>query len=160
MPRERFEAFAAVKNIPSIRRKAEFCFRWIDGIYDLRELRTTGDGWSFLLNLICFAACIEGLFFYGAAHESPSGGRRERARGPQARKTGMRQFCLPPARRSHGGPATPVASAAAGTSRVGSGLPRKVASRIVNRCLVHSEVAAHDNQGRVSGARPRHDRGR
>jgi ribonucleotide reductase beta subunit family protein with ferritin-like domain len=65
MPRERFEAFAAVKNIPSIRRKAEFCFRWIDGIYDLRELRTTGDGWSFLLNLICFAACIEGLVFYG-----------------------------------------------------------------------------------------------
>ncbi len=66
MSRERFEAFAAVKNIPSIRRKAEFCFRWTDSIYDLRELRTAGDGRSFLLNLICFAACIEGLFFYGA----------------------------------------------------------------------------------------------
>src|SRR5580700_7158577 len=51
---------------PSIRRKAEFCFRWIDSIYDLRELRTAGDRRSFLLNLICFAACIEGLFFYGA----------------------------------------------------------------------------------------------
>jgi ribonucleoside-diphosphate reductase beta chain len=63
---ERFEAFAAVENIPSIRRKAEFCFRWIDSIYDLRELRTAGDRRSFLLNLICFAACIEGLFFYGA----------------------------------------------------------------------------------------------
>jgi ribonucleoside-diphosphate reductase beta chain len=63
---ERFDAFAAVENIPSIRRKAEFCFRWIDSIYELRELRTAADRRSFLLNLICFAACIEGLFFYGA----------------------------------------------------------------------------------------------
>ncbi|GIJ79959.1 ribonucleoside-diphosphate reductase subunit beta [Micromonospora phaseoli] len=63
---ERYEAFAAVENIPSIRRKAEFCFRWIDSIYELRELRTRADRRAFLLNLICFAACIEGLFFYGA----------------------------------------------------------------------------------------------
>src|ERR1700735_155463 len=63
---ERFEAFAAVENIPSIRRKAEFCFRWIDSVYELRELRSAADRRSFLLNLICFAACIEGLFFYGA----------------------------------------------------------------------------------------------
>jgi ribonucleoside-diphosphate reductase beta chain len=64
--RERFEAFAAIENIPSIRRKAEFCFRWIDSIFGLRELRTRADRRAFLLNLICFAACIEGLFFYGA----------------------------------------------------------------------------------------------
>jgi ribonucleoside-diphosphate reductase beta chain len=64
--RERFEAFADVENIPSIRRKAEFCFRWIDAVFDLRELRTPADRRAFLLNLICFAACIEGLFFYGA----------------------------------------------------------------------------------------------
>ncbi|MFV2103002.1 ribonucleotide-diphosphate reductase subunit beta [Micromonospora sp. LOL_024] len=63
---DRFEAFAAVENIPSIRGKAEFCFRWIDSIYELRELRTREDRRAFLLNLICFAACIEGLFFYGA----------------------------------------------------------------------------------------------
>jgi ribonucleoside-diphosphate reductase beta chain len=63
---ERSEAFAAVENIPSIRRKAEFCFRWIDSVYELRELRSAADRRSFLLNLICFAACIEGLFFYGA----------------------------------------------------------------------------------------------
>ncbi|MEU0557670.1 ribonucleotide-diphosphate reductase subunit beta [Dactylosporangium sp. NPDC006015] len=63
---ERSAAFAAVENIPSIRRKAEFCFRWIDSIFELRELRTRDDRRSFLLNLICFAACIEGLFFYGA----------------------------------------------------------------------------------------------
>ena len=64
--RERFEAFAAVENIPSIRSKAEFCFRWIDSLGDLRELRDRDDRRAFLLNLICFAACIEGLFFYGA----------------------------------------------------------------------------------------------
>jgi len=40
---ERFEAFAAVENIPSIKCKAEFCFRWIDSIGELRELRTAAD---------------------------------------------------------------------------------------------------------------------
>jgi ribonucleoside-diphosphate reductase beta chain len=63
---ERYAAFAAVENIPSIRRKAEFCFRWIDSIFERRELRTRDDRRAFLLNVICFAACIEGLFFYGA----------------------------------------------------------------------------------------------
>jgi ribonucleoside-diphosphate reductase beta chain len=63
---DRAEAFAAVDNIPSIKRKAEFCFRWIDSIHELRRLDTAADRRSFLLNLICFAACIEGLFFYGA----------------------------------------------------------------------------------------------
>ncbi|MEV0622050.1 ribonucleotide-diphosphate reductase subunit beta [Nonomuraea sp. NPDC050404] len=63
---ERFEAFAAVENIPSIRRKAEFCFKWIDSIDELKQLQTRDDRRAFLLNLICFAACIEGLFFYGA----------------------------------------------------------------------------------------------
>ncbi|MEU4421036.1 ribonucleotide-diphosphate reductase subunit beta [Actinoplanes sp. NPDC024001] len=63
---ERFEAFAAVENIPSIARKAEFCFKWIDSVFELRELRTKEDRRAFLLNVICFAACIEGLFFYGA----------------------------------------------------------------------------------------------
>ena len=63
---ERAEAFAAVENIPSIRRKADFCFRWIGSVFDLRRLSTRDDRRAFLLNLICFAACIEGLFFYGA----------------------------------------------------------------------------------------------
>ncbi len=62
----RAAAFAAVEKIPSIRRKAEFCFRWIDSVYELRELRSAADRRAFLLNVICFAACIEGLFFYGA----------------------------------------------------------------------------------------------
>ena len=63
---ERAAAFAAVDNIPSIARKAEFCFKWIDSIDELRSLRSRADRRMFLLNLICFAACIEGLFFYGA----------------------------------------------------------------------------------------------
>jgi ribonucleoside-diphosphate reductase beta chain len=63
---ERAAAFDAVENIPSIARKAEFCFRWIDSVYELRALRTRDDRRAFLLNVICFAACIEGLFFYGA----------------------------------------------------------------------------------------------
>jgi len=63
---ERTTAFAAVENIPSIRRKAEFCFRWIDTLARVRRLESAADRKAFLLNLICFAACIEGLFFYGA----------------------------------------------------------------------------------------------
>jgi len=64
--KERAAAFAAVENIPSIRHKAEFCFKWIDSIEHLNRLETREDRRAFLLNLICFAACIEGLFFYGA----------------------------------------------------------------------------------------------
>jgi ribonucleoside-diphosphate reductase beta chain len=63
---EREDAFAAVHNIPSIRAKAEFCFKWIGTISDLDELHTREDRRNFLLNLICFAACIEGLFFFAA----------------------------------------------------------------------------------------------
>ncbi|MGI5487197.1 ribonucleotide-diphosphate reductase subunit beta [Microtetraspora malaysiensis] len=65
-PDERAKAFAAVEHIPSIRDKAEFCFRWIGSVNDLTRLETRDDRRRFLLNLICFAACIEGLFFYGA----------------------------------------------------------------------------------------------
>jgi ribonucleoside-diphosphate reductase beta chain len=65
-PQERAEAFAAVENIPSIRKKAEFCFKWIDSINELQEIRTDEHMKAFLLNLVCFAACIEGLFFFAA----------------------------------------------------------------------------------------------
>ena len=63
---ERHEAFAAVDNIPSIRNKADFCFTWIDKVFELDALTTREHRRAFLLNVICFAACIEGLFFYGA----------------------------------------------------------------------------------------------
>jgi ribonucleoside-diphosphate reductase beta chain len=65
-PAERTEAFAAVETIPSIRAKADFCMRWLDSIQGLDRLETRAHRRSFLLNLICFAACIEGLFFFGA----------------------------------------------------------------------------------------------
>lgn len=63
---EREQAFAAVQNIPSIHKKAEFCFKWIDSIQNLDSLETVEDRRQFLLNLICFATCIEGLFFFAA----------------------------------------------------------------------------------------------
>ena len=63
---ERAKAFAAIENIPSIKKKGDFCHRWIDSINSLDELRTRDDRQLFLLNLICFAACIEGLFFFAA----------------------------------------------------------------------------------------------
>ncbi len=65
-PDERAMAFSAVENIPSIKKKAEFCFKWIDSINDLHEIKTTEDRRKFLMNLICFATCIEGLFFFAA----------------------------------------------------------------------------------------------
>ncbi|MEJ0100361.1 MAG: ribonucleotide-diphosphate reductase subunit beta [Pseudomonadota bacterium] len=62
----RAEAFAAVENIPSIRAKAEFCKRWTDEVYAVPSLETPADRRRFVLNLTAFAACIEGLFFFGA----------------------------------------------------------------------------------------------
>jgi ribonucleoside-diphosphate reductase beta chain len=65
-PKERHAAFAAVENIPSIRKKAEFCFKWIDSINKLEKIETPEQRRQFLLNLICFSSCIEGLFFFAA----------------------------------------------------------------------------------------------
>jgi ribonucleoside-diphosphate reductase beta chain len=65
-PAERARAFSAIENIPSIRRKAEFCFKWMGSIERLDRIAGPEDRRSFLLNLVCFAACIEGLFFFGA----------------------------------------------------------------------------------------------
>lgn len=65
-PVERARAFDAVENIPSIRAKAEFCFRWIDSIQGLTRIETREARRQFLLNLVCFACCIEGLFFFAA----------------------------------------------------------------------------------------------
>ncbi|SMF69429.1 ribonucleotide-diphosphate reductase subunit beta [Pseudobacteriovorax antillogorgiicola] len=64
--KDREEAFAAIENIPSIKAKAEFCFKWIDSINKIDTLETKDHRRQFLLNLICFATCIEGLFFFAA----------------------------------------------------------------------------------------------
>jgi ribonucleoside-diphosphate reductase beta chain len=63
---ERAKAFDAVENIPSIKRKADFCFKWMDSINEMDKLETTQDRRRFLMNLICFATCVEGLFFFAA----------------------------------------------------------------------------------------------
>src|SRR6187397_2162191 len=63
---EREQAFAAIENIPSIKTKGEFCMKWIDSIENLSQLTSREERKQFLLNLICFAACIEGLFFFAA----------------------------------------------------------------------------------------------
>lgn len=65
-PNERVEAFAAVENIPSIAKKADFCMKWIDSIQSLERIETLEQRKQFLLNLVAFAACIEGLFFFAA----------------------------------------------------------------------------------------------
>src|ERR1700710_1266695 len=65
-PEERKAAFAAGENIPSISKKSELCMKWMDSIQKLDHLETKEDRRQFLLNLICFAACIEGLFFFAA----------------------------------------------------------------------------------------------
>ncbi len=65
-PDERAKAFSAVDNIPSIKKKADFCFKWMDSINDLDKLETIEDRRKFLMNVICFATCIEGMFFFAA----------------------------------------------------------------------------------------------
>jgi len=65
-PDERAKAFSAVENIPSIKKKAEFCFKWMDSINEIDKIRTIEDRRKFVMNMICFATCIEGLFFFAA----------------------------------------------------------------------------------------------
>ena len=50
--KEREKAFAAIHNIPSIKKKADFCFKWMDSIHDLDELKTKEDRRKFLMNLM------------------------------------------------------------------------------------------------------------
>ena len=64
--KERERAFAAIHNVPSIKAKADFCFRWIDSLHTLERLETRADRRRFLMNLIAFACAIEGLFFFAA----------------------------------------------------------------------------------------------
>ena len=63
---ERAKAFSAVNEIPSIKMKADFSFKWMDSIFQMDRLNTKEDRKAFLRNLICFAGTIEGLFFFAA----------------------------------------------------------------------------------------------
>ena len=63
---ERFQAFDAINNVPSIKKKGEFCFKWIDTMSSMDRLDTDEQKREFLMNLATFAAAVEGLFFMGA----------------------------------------------------------------------------------------------
>ncbi len=63
---ERSKAFSAIKEIPSIKKKANFSFKWMDSIDKLNQLDSLENKRQFLMNLICFAGAIEGLFFFAA----------------------------------------------------------------------------------------------
>jgi ribonucleoside-diphosphate reductase beta chain len=63
---ERRAAFDAYQEIPSIKLKADFCFKYMDSIQNLEALENDNQRRQFLENLICFAACVEGLFFFGS----------------------------------------------------------------------------------------------
>ena len=65
-PVERKAAFDAYQTIPAIKRKADFCFKYMDSIEKLDRLDSDEKRRQFLENLICFAACVEGLFFFGS----------------------------------------------------------------------------------------------
>lgn len=63
---ERKAAFDAYQTVPSIKMKADFCFKYMDSIEKVDLLDTDERKKQFIENLICFATCIEGLFFFGA----------------------------------------------------------------------------------------------
>jgi ribonucleoside-diphosphate reductase beta chain len=63
---EKKAAFDAYENVESIKCKADFCFKYMNSIYKLESLDTKEHKKQFVKNLICFASCVEGLFFFGA----------------------------------------------------------------------------------------------
>ena len=65
-PADREKAFQAIEHVPSIQHKAQFCFRWVDSIYDMPRLETRDQRRAFLRNLLAFATGVEGLFFFAA----------------------------------------------------------------------------------------------
>lgn len=65
-PAERAEAFDAYRSIPSVKLKADFCFKYMDSIQEIDRIDTDAKKKQFIENLICFAACVEGLFFFGS----------------------------------------------------------------------------------------------
>jgi ribonucleoside-diphosphate reductase beta chain len=63
---ERRAAFDAYKSVSSVKQKADFCFKYMDSIDNIDKLDTDDKRRQFIENIICFAACIEGLFFFGS----------------------------------------------------------------------------------------------
>ena len=92
------QAFAAVENIPSIQEQGGVLLQ-VDRL-DRRARRARAapsDRRTFLLNLICFAACIEGLFFFAAFAYVYF----LRSQGPAPRPRGGHQLGVPRRERAH-----------------------------------------------------------
>lgn len=62
-PEERAAMFHAIETIPSIKAKTDFCFRWMDDTKNIDQLVDDKDKQTFMMNLITFAAAVEGMFF-------------------------------------------------------------------------------------------------
>jgi len=65
-PEERAEMFRAIETIPSVKKKADFAMKWMDQMDSIDRLETNDQKKTFLMNLLAFATCIEGLFFFAA----------------------------------------------------------------------------------------------
>jgi ribonucleoside-diphosphate reductase beta chain len=65
-PDGRAQAFAAIENIPSIHKKAEFCAKWMGPVDSLTRLDTEEHRRAFLRCLLAVSLAVEGLFFFGA----------------------------------------------------------------------------------------------
>lgn len=65
-PSEKAKAFSEIESIPAIKKKTDFCFKWMNSINHLNKIETTEDRRRFLMNMICFATCIEGIFLSAA----------------------------------------------------------------------------------------------
>ncbi len=63
---ERTEAFEAIDKIPSIKAKADFCYKWLDHGMKHPALLTDKARQDFLLSLLSFGLAVEGLFFISA----------------------------------------------------------------------------------------------
>lgn len=60
---EREAIFDAINTLPSVRAKAEFCLKWFDESSDLSDILTVEKKQKYLMNMITFAAAVEGLQF-------------------------------------------------------------------------------------------------
>jgi ribonucleoside-diphosphate reductase beta chain len=63
---ERAEMFDAINNIPSVKAKAEWTFKWMDQMNAIDIIETDEQRKTFLMNLLAFTMGVEGLFFYAA----------------------------------------------------------------------------------------------
>jgi ribonucleoside-diphosphate reductase beta chain len=63
---ERAAMFDAVNNVPSIKAKADWTFKWMDQMNSIDILETKEHRKTFLMNLLAFTIGVEGLFFFAA----------------------------------------------------------------------------------------------